>query len=110
MIQIREGHTRPAFRVPGTRRLLEGLPETGFLTGPEVDELRRAHGFLRSLETFARMETDANTSAVAADPARFEVLGRRLRARGPGGRRARRDLRARDRTGARDLRNVVGRL
>lgn len=78
MIQIREGHTRPAFRVPGTRRLLERLPETGFLTGPEVDELRRAHGFLRSLETFARMETDTNTSAVAADPARFEVLGRRL--------------------------------
>ena len=41
-------------------------------------EPRRAHGFLRSLETFARMETDTNTSAVAADPARFEVLGRRL--------------------------------
>ncbi|MBI4521726.1 MAG: bifunctional [glutamate--ammonia ligase]-adenylyl-L-tyrosine phosphorylase/[glutamate--ammonia-ligase] adenylyltransferase, partial [Gemmatimonadetes bacterium] len=78
MIQIREGHARPAFQVPGTRRLLEQLPETAFLTGAEVDELRRAHGFLRSLETFARMEMNTNVSAVADDPARLEVLGRRL--------------------------------
>jgi glutamate-ammonia-ligase adenylyltransferase len=78
MIQIREGHAQPAFRIPGTRGLLERLPETKFLTGAEADELRRAHGFLRSLETFARMEMDTNVSAVPIDGERLVVLGRRL--------------------------------
>ncbi len=85
MMQIREGHTRPAFRTSGTRQLLEQRPDTSLLTAAEVDELRGAHAFLRSLETFARMETDTNASAVPLAPLRLEVLGRRLHLGEPAG-------------------------
>jgi glutamate-ammonia-ligase adenylyltransferase len=79
LVQIREGHTRPEFRIPGSRQLLEQLPDTTFVTGGEVEELRRAYGFLRTLETFARIEMDTNLSAVPADPAKLDTLGRRFR-------------------------------
>ena len=85
MIQIREGHARPEFRVAGSRRLLEELPKTELLRTVEVEELRRAYGFLRSLETVARMEMDTNLGAVPADAARLETLGRRLRLDEPAG-------------------------
>jgi [glutamine synthetase] adenylyltransferase / [glutamine synthetase]-adenylyl-L-tyrosine phosphorylase len=78
MIQIREGHTRPEFRTPETRQLLERLPETALLDEREADELRRARDFLRRLEAVARMDADANVSAVPADPVRLDALGRRL--------------------------------
>lgn len=78
MIQIREGERQPAFRRAGTRALLEQLPETRFLTSSEVGDLREAYGFLRSLETFARLEADTNVSAVSANAVTLETLGRRL--------------------------------
>ena len=85
MIQIREGHTRPEFRIPGTRQLLEQFPDTSFLTHAELEELRTAYRFLRSLETFVRMETDTNANAVSSNPARLDVLGRRLQMEEPAG-------------------------
>jgi [glutamine synthetase] adenylyltransferase / [glutamine synthetase]-adenylyl-L-tyrosine phosphorylase len=85
MIQIREGHTRPAFRIPGTRQLLEQFPDTSLLTQTELEELRTTYRFLRSLETFVRMETDTNANAVSSNPARLEVLGRRLQMEEPAG-------------------------
>jgi glutamate-ammonia-ligase adenylyltransferase len=67
MIQIREGHQRPEFRIPGTRRLLASLPETAYLQSGEIVQLRAAYGFLRSLELMARMETDTNLSWISSD-------------------------------------------
>lgn len=85
MIQIREGHTRPVFRTPGTRQLLEQRPETALLTATEMDELGGAYAFLRTLETFVRMETDTNASSVPRDPLRLEALGRCLHLAEPAG-------------------------
>jgi glutamate-ammonia-ligase adenylyltransferase len=62
LIQIREGRERPEFRRRGTRALLADLPSTPYLNGDEVEQLRDAYGFLRRLETFARMDVDSNIS------------------------------------------------
>ena len=78
VIQIREGHRRPEFRLPGTRRLLAALPETGYLTATEADELRHAHKFLRSLELVVRMDQDSNVSWIPTDPAALEPLAVRM--------------------------------
>jgi [glutamine synthetase] adenylyltransferase / [glutamine synthetase]-adenylyl-L-tyrosine phosphorylase len=78
MTQIREGHRRPEFRVPGTRRLLGGLPPTQFLPDAEGARLRDAHRFLRSLELIARMDNDSNVSWISADPGDVEPLGVRM--------------------------------
>jgi glutamate-ammonia-ligase adenylyltransferase len=78
MIQIREGHTRREFRVPGTRRLLASLPKTAYLQSGEIDQLRAAHGFLRALELTARMDTDTNLSWVSSDPAVIAPLAVRM--------------------------------
>lgn len=78
LIQIREGHQRPEFRVPGTRRFLASLPATSYLSPGEADQLFQAHKFLRSLELMARMEHDSNVSWISADPSVLEPLGVRL--------------------------------
>ena len=78
LIQIREGHRRPEFRVPGTRRLLAALPETAYLTASEADTLRHAHTFLRSLELVVRMDRDSNVSWISIDPATLKPLGVRM--------------------------------
>ena len=85
MIQIREGHQRLEFRVPGTRRLLAALPPTSFLPPAEADRLRQAHTFLRSLEMVARMDTDTNVNWIAADPADIQPLGVRMGFSDPAG-------------------------
>jgi glutamate-ammonia-ligase adenylyltransferase len=87
MIQIREGRRRSEFRVAGTRRLLAALPPTIFLTPAEAGQLREAHIFLRSLETIARMDTDANVSWLAADAAELAPLGVRMGVPSPAGER-----------------------
>jgi glutamate-ammonia-ligase adenylyltransferase len=87
MIQIREGRRRSEFRVAGTRRLLAALPPTIFLTPAEAGQLRAAHIFLRSLETIARMDTDANVSWLAADAAELAPLGVRMGVPSPAGER-----------------------
>jgi glutamate-ammonia-ligase adenylyltransferase len=78
LVQIREGRTRPEFRIAGTRQLLDALPPTGFLTNDEVTTLRQAHDFLRRLETLARLASDTHVTALPADPAKLEGLGRRM--------------------------------
>jgi glutamate-ammonia-ligase adenylyltransferase len=62
LVQIREGRERPEFRRRGTRALLSDLPPTPYLNSDEVEQLRDAYGFLRRLETFARMDGDSNIS------------------------------------------------
>jgi glutamate-ammonia-ligase adenylyltransferase len=78
LIQIREGHRRPEFRIPGTRRLLASLPETAYLQSGEIDLLRTAHKFLRALELMARMDTDTNLSWISSDPLVIAPLAVRM--------------------------------
>jgi glutamate-ammonia-ligase adenylyltransferase len=85
MIQIREGHRRLDFRIPGTRRLLASLPPTPYLTVDETDRFREAHTFLRSLEMMARMDRDANVNWIGTDPAELAVLGVRMGFSNPAG-------------------------
>jgi glutamate-ammonia-ligase adenylyltransferase len=66
LIQIREGHTRPEFRTRGSRALLEAAPESRYVSPEELEQLREAHLFLRTLETMVRI--DASSGASAIDP------------------------------------------
>ena len=79
VLQIREGRANPAFRVAGTRWLLDTLPATEFLPAAEADALRGAYWFLRELETVLRIHTDTGGGAIPTDPAALEPLARRLR-------------------------------
>jgi glutamate-ammonia-ligase adenylyltransferase len=78
LAQIREGHSRPEFRVPGTRRLLAALPDTKYVTAEEADLLRRSHTFLRSLELMARMESDTNVSWISSESSAVDALAVRM--------------------------------
>src|SRR5262249_22123655 len=78
LIQIREGWTRPEFRVAGTRRLLASMPPTSYLSAEDIHRLREAYRFLRTLETLARMDGDSNISWVASDPEALNALGTRM--------------------------------
>jgi glutamate-ammonia-ligase adenylyltransferase len=78
LIQIREGHQRPEFRIAGTRRLLQAFPDTPFLSSGEAQLLRGAHAFLRSLELMARLETDTNLSWISSDAAEVAALAVRM--------------------------------
>ncbi len=84
LVQIREGHSRPEFRIPGTRRLLAALPETKYLSVVEADVLRKSHHFLRSLELMTRMEADANISWISSDPSVVDPLAVRMGFARPG--------------------------
>jgi glutamate-ammonia-ligase adenylyltransferase len=110
MIQIKEGHRRFEFRTPGTRRLLEQLSLTSLLTATEIDELRRAHDFLRSLEVFARLGADANVSAAPSDPRRLEPIGRQLQMAEPAGQNLLRTYRRTTGRVRAIYRTVIGRL
>ncbi|MBI4521283.1 MAG: hypothetical protein HY701_10625 [Gemmatimonadetes bacterium] len=85
MVQIREGRTRPEFRVAGSRQLLDDLPDSRFVREQEAEDLRRAHSFLRRLEIFARMDADTHVNAVPVDPERLEPLGKRMHMDAPAG-------------------------
>jgi glutamine synthetase adenylyltransferase len=110
MIQIREGHSRPEFRLVGTRQLLEQLPDSPFLTVAEAAQLRRAYGFLRSLETFARIDADTNLSAVPAEPEVLDALGRWLQLADPPGRSLREAFKTETQTVRGIFESVIARL
>jgi len=78
LVQIREGHERPAFRVAGTRKLLATLPATSYVTDREIEWLREAYQFLRSLEMIIRLEGDSNTSTVVPDAAVLDPIAIRM--------------------------------
>ena len=85
LIQVREGHERPEFRVVGTRHLLAQLPSTPFLDEQDAERLRHAHRFLRTLEALARIEADSSVSWISTDAERLESTGRRLGLSPPSG-------------------------
>jgi glutamate-ammonia-ligase adenylyltransferase len=85
LVQIREGRTRPEFRVPGTRRLLTALPPTRYMTPTEARELHEAHELLRTVEVFARMDLNSGVNSIEADAAALEPLGKRMGLRTPSG-------------------------
>ena len=79
LIQIREGHTQPAFRVAGTRRLLAESPATAFLHRDEWQRLREAYKFLRTMETLVRLDADSSVSWISRDPVVMNAIGSRMR-------------------------------
>jgi glutamate-ammonia-ligase adenylyltransferase len=85
LLQIREGRTRPEFRVPGTRRLLAALPPTQYLTPTEARELHGAFEFLRTVEVFARMDMNLGVNSIEADAEALEPLGKRMALPKPSG-------------------------
>jgi glutamate-ammonia-ligase adenylyltransferase len=88
MIQIRDGAEHAGLRVPGTRAALgrlRGHPVSSRLTPAELDDLESGYLFLRRLELYTRLDLDAGASAVPPEPARLEVLGRRLGLPAPAG-------------------------
>jgi glutamate-ammonia-ligase adenylyltransferase len=87
LVQIREGRTRPEFRVPGSRRLLTALPPTLYITPAEARELHEAHEFLRTVELFARMDANLGVNSIEAHAAALEPLGRRMSLPEPSGER-----------------------
>ena len=78
LVQIREGRTRPEFRVPGTRRLLTALPPTLYISLAESEWLREALRILRTIETLARLDADSNISWLTPDAATLNPLGTRM--------------------------------
>jgi glutamate-ammonia-ligase adenylyltransferase len=87
LVQIREGHRDPAFRIAGSRRLLAKLPRTPLLTEDESRRLLEAYRFLRTVETLVRLEADSNVSRISTDPIVMNPVGTRMGfGAAPGGR------------------------
>lgn len=78
LVQIREGHLRPHFRIAGTRALLWSLPPTDFLTLGEIVHLQEAYSFLRQLETWIRLDADSNVTRLRLDASALDPLGTRF--------------------------------
>ena len=78
LIQLREGQSRQEFRVAGTRQLLDTLPDNPYLAGDQLDRIRAAYEFLRTLETVLRIESDSSRGWISTDPAELEPLSRHL--------------------------------
>jgi glutamate-ammonia-ligase adenylyltransferase len=85
LLQIRHGANHPAWRVAGSRRLLAASPVSPVLDTKETERLRDAHLFLRTLETYLRIESDAGASVLSTDPERQRVLGARMELQTPTG-------------------------
>lgn len=83
VIQLREGRHHEEFRLTGTRQLLAGLPENRYVTPEQVDRLRRAYEFLRTLETVLRIEADSGIGWVSTAPDKLEPLAQHLRLEPP---------------------------
>ena len=78
LIQLREGAHRQEFRIAGTRALLETLPETVYLSTDQVDRLKVAYEFLRTLETVIRIESDSSIGWISTDSADLQPLSYHL--------------------------------
>ena len=78
VIQLREGGRHPEFRLVGTRQLLAHLPENRYVTDGQVDRLRRAYEFLRTLETVLRIESDSGVGWISTAPDKLEPLAQHL--------------------------------
>ena len=78
LVQLREGAQRKEFRAVGTRVLLETLPETAYLSNDQIERLRAAYEFLRTLETVIRIESNSGIGWISTDPADLQPLSRHL--------------------------------
>ena len=74
LVQMREGRTRPEFRVAGTRQLLTTLPANDFIDSQDAQRLHVCYEFLRTLETVLRIESDSSRGWMATDPAELEAV------------------------------------
>ena len=78
LVQIREGEHRHDFRIAGTRRLLQTMPETVYLDESMLVRLRDAYEFLRTIETTLRIATDSGRGWISTDPLELEPLAARI--------------------------------
>ena len=77
-----EGARDPSSESPARVNCSNSFP-TRLPHPSEAAQLRRAYGFLRSLETFARIDADTNLSVVPDDAEMLDALGRRLQLADP---------------------------
>ena len=75
---MREGRTRPEFRVAGTRQLLEDLPSNDFVDPQDAQRLHVCYEFLRTLETVLRIESDSSRGWMTTDPAELESVAAKV--------------------------------
>ena len=75
---MREGRTRPEFRVAGTRQLLTNLPANDFVDGRDARRLHVCYEFLRTLETVLRIESDSSRGWMTTDPAELEAVAAKV--------------------------------
>ena len=78
LVQMREGRTRPEFRVAGTRQLLTDLPANDFVDGQDARRLHVCYEFLRRLETVLRIESDSSRGWMTTDPAELETVAAKV--------------------------------
>ena len=78
VLQIRHGQSDQRFRVTGTQTLLEHLPPTEYLEADSARRLRTAYGFLRTLETVLRIESDTSRGWIPTDPVALESVAVRM--------------------------------
>ena len=78
LVQMREGATRPEFRVAGTRQLLTDLPPNDVVDGDDTTRLRACYEFLRSLETVLRIQSDSSRGWMSTDPVELDSVAARV--------------------------------
>ena len=78
LVQMREGRTDRAFRVAGTQALLSHLPPNGHVSPESAERLRVCYGFLRTLETVLRIESDTAQGWIPTDPTALESIAARV--------------------------------
>lgn len=78
LLQVREGRTNKDFRVAGTQALLTHLPPNGYVSTESSERLRVCYGFLRTLETVLRIESDTARGWMPTDPAALESVAARV--------------------------------
>ena len=78
LLQMREGRTNEDFRVAGTRALLTHLPPNSYVSPESAERLRVCNGFLRTLETVLRIESDTARGWMQTDPAALESIAARV--------------------------------
>jgi len=83
-LQRLHGGREPWIRHGGTMLALFRLRDKGLLSDAEYSRLLSAYRFLRYIEHRLQMEEDRQTHTLPTDPARLELLARKLPAESPG--------------------------
>lgn len=75
-LQLLEGGRAPSLQVAGFRPALDALTEIGHIDSDTAEAMRRAYGFLRTLENRLQAMTGRQTHELPKNPATLERLAR----------------------------------